>query len=140
MTESGILLKDGTTLEVDLVVFATGFDMMHYKDVPMVNQWQNRSPFYLELLQIANGKTFDDFWSDVPYAFQGVLHPNFPNYFMLLGPQSGQIHGAGSVYYGEMQAELIMNILKKVLESSMNTIFYVKNSRPKQYFLINNRE
>jgi len=109
MTESGILLKDGTTLEVDLVVFATGFDMMHYKDVPM----------------IANGKTFDDFWSDVPYAFQGVLHPNFPNYFMLLGPQSGQIHGAGSVYYGEMQAELIMNILKKVLEEGKST-FQVK--------------
>ena len=38
MTESGIVLKDGSTLEVDLVVFATGFDMMHYKDVPMVNQ------------------------------------------------------------------------------------------------------
>ena len=40
MTENGILLKDGSTLEVDLVVFATGFDMMHYKDVPMVNQYE----------------------------------------------------------------------------------------------------
>ena len=44
---------------------------------------------------------------------------------MLLGPQAGQIHGAGSVYYSEMQAELFVNILRKVLEEGKST-FQVK--------------
>ena len=61
----------------------------------------------------------------MPYAFQGALHPNFPNYFMLLWPQSGQLHGAGALYYSEMQAELFVNILRKVLEEGKST-FQVK--------------
>ena len=36
MTEKGIKLKNGSELEVDLIVLATGFDLYHYKDVPMV--------------------------------------------------------------------------------------------------------
>ena len=51
-------------------VLATGYDLYHYKDQPIT----------------ANGKNFDDFWSNSPpYAWSGVLHPNFPNYFMMLG-------------------------------------------------------
>ena len=54
-------------------VLATGYDMYHYKDQPIR----------------AHGKTFDDFWSDTaPFAWSGVLHPNFPNYFMMLGKYS----------------------------------------------------
>ena len=37
---------------------------------------------------------------------------------MMLGPQTGQIHGVGSVYYGEMQAELILNIIRNALEGN----------------------
>ena len=53
-----------------------------------------------------------------------------PNYIMILGPQSvcilhwlltkmyqGQIHGAGSVYYGEFQAELAFRSIKYTLEN-----------------------
>lgn len=116
MTETGIKLKDGSVLEVDLIVFATGYDMFHYKDVPMV----------------ANGKNFHDFWEKTPYAFNGVLHPNFPNYFMLLGPQTGQIHGGGSVYYGEMQAELIMNIIRSVIERNYANVC-LKESKMKEW-------
>lgn len=116
LTESGIKLKDGSVLEVDLIVLATGFDMLHYKDVPMV----------------AHGKNFESFWEKTPFAFNGTLHPHFPNYFMMLGPQSGQLHGVGSVYYGEMQAEFLINILRKTLESGSKT-FQVKQSEFDQY-------
>jgi len=106
ITEKGIRLKNGDELEVDFIVLATGYDMMHYKDVPMT----------------AHGKNFDDFWSTVPYSFNGVLHSNFPNYFMMLGPQTGSIHGAGSVYYSEMQGELIMNIIRTFIERDSKTV------------------
>jgi len=36
ITENGIRLKDGGELKVDLIILATGYDMFHYKDVPMV--------------------------------------------------------------------------------------------------------
>ena len=38
------------------------------------------------------------------------------------GPQSGQIHGVGSVYYGEMQAELILNLIRRVIEGNYRNV------------------
>ena len=36
---------------------------------------------------------------------------------MILGPQSGQIHGTGSVTYGEYQAELAWRTIRHTLEN-----------------------
>ena len=60
------------------------------------------------------------------------MHPNFPNYFMMLGPQAGVIHGAGSVFYSEMQAEFFINCLRRTLETG-NKTFVVKESAFNQY-------
>jgi 4-hydroxyacetophenone monooxygenase len=84
------------------------------------------------LFKVAHGKNFESFWEKTPFAFNGTLHPHFPNYFMMLGPQSGQLHGVGSVYYGEMQAEFLINILRKTLESGSKT-FQVKQLEFDQY-------
>jgi len=38
ITENGIMLKNGDELKVDFIVLATGYDMFHYKEVPMVRK------------------------------------------------------------------------------------------------------
>ena len=44
---------------------------------------------------------------------------------MILGPQSGQIHGTGSVTYGENQAELAWRTIRYTLENGFEN-FEVK--------------
>jgi len=102
-TEKGIKTKTGTEHEFDLVVLCTGFNMFHYQDSEIVGR---------------DGYSVRKDWDEgVPYAHLGCQLPKLPNYFMILGPQSGQVHGAGSVYYGEFQCELAFRSIKHVLEN-----------------------
>ena len=50
------------------------------------------------------------------------------NYFALLGPQSGILHGPGSVYMGEMQTELCLNVIRKMTEENHATFNLKQNA------------
>lgn len=102
-TEKGIRTKNGTEHEFDLIVMCTGFNMFHYQDSKIIGR---------------DGYSVQDDWDKgIPYANNGCQIPKMPNYIMILGPQSGQVHGAGSVYYGEFQAELAFRSIKHTLEN-----------------------
>jgi 4-hydroxyacetophenone monooxygenase len=76
----GIETTDGTVYEVDVVVTATGFEVMRYL-------WPAD---YLG----KGGVNIHDFWSkDGPRAYLGMMTPNFPNMFMLYGPNSQPLSG-----------------------------------------------
>jgi cation diffusion facilitator CzcD-associated flavoprotein CzcO len=70
----GIVTADGILHEVDLVVFATGFDARAYVR-PM------------EIVGEA-GTSLNEVWADGPHAYRSVAVPGFPNMFMLMGPHS----------------------------------------------------
>lgn len=80
-TESGIVMADGTAREVDVVVSATGFDVLKYL-------WPAR---YKGL----GGQDLHDFWDagDGPRAYLSMMVPGFPNLFMLYGPNSQPLTG-----------------------------------------------
>ena len=56
-----------------------------------------------------NGFNIQKHWENgkTPYLFAGCQIRGLPNYFMMMGPQSCQPHGPGSVTYGEHQVELV---------------------------------
>jgi cation diffusion facilitator CzcD-associated flavoprotein CzcO len=70
----GVVMADGTRVEVDVLVYATGFDVHAYM-----------RPMNVTGL---NGVTIDEVWKDNIYAYRGVALPSFPNLFMLYGPFS----------------------------------------------------
>ena len=70
--------------------------------------------------------------TNVPYARTGCQIKGCPNYFMILGPQSGQIHGTGSVTYGEHQAELAWRTIRHTLENGFQN-FEVKAEKFDQW-------
>ncbi|WP_445398302.1 flavin-containing monooxygenase [Streptomyces sp. LE64] len=74
ITERGILTCDGVEREADVIVFATGF----------------RTDAFMRSMKIMgkSGRTLEDFWSNGPKAYQTVALPGFPNFFMLVGPNS----------------------------------------------------
>jgi len=75
LTRTGIETADGTVRDVDVIIAATGFQVMRYL-----------AP--ARFIGVA-GTELHDFWSsDGPRAYIGMMVPHFPNMFMLYGPNS----------------------------------------------------
>ncbi|GAA5167125.1 NAD(P)/FAD-dependent oxidoreductase [Pseudonocardia eucalypti] len=70
----GIVTADGRLHELDVLVLATGFD----------------ARAYLRPIELTgpNGRTLSEAWAEGPRAYRTVALPDFPNFFMLMGPHS----------------------------------------------------
>jgi cation diffusion facilitator CzcD-associated flavoprotein CzcO/acetyl esterase/lipase len=77
IVETGVELAD-ETIEVDAVVFATGFDAMTGAMVS-VN------------ISGRNGLTLKQAWSEGPKTYLGLMAAEFPNLFMITGPGSPSV-------------------------------------------------
>jgi len=75
VTAKGIRLADGTEHELDVLIFATGFDA---------------STGALTRIDVRgrDGRTIRDVWADGPQTHLGITVAGFPNMFMLSGPQT----------------------------------------------------
>ncbi|MHA6130795.1 flavin-containing monooxygenase [Pseudomonas fluorescens group sp. PF-1] len=73
ITEKGIRTADGVEHELDVLVFATGFDAVdgNYKRIDIRGR---------------NDVSIADHWRDGPSSYLSVATSNFPNMFMILGP------------------------------------------------------
>lgn len=76
ITPNGIVTGDGVEREVDVLVFATGYE---------VDRFASRIP-----ITGRNGMRLDDAWSDGAQAYLGLTTSGFPNLFMLYGPNTNQ--------------------------------------------------
>jgi cation diffusion facilitator CzcD-associated flavoprotein CzcO len=89
----GVVTADGTLHEVDVLVFATGFDARAYvRPMTIVGE---------------RGQTLDEVWADGPHAYRSIAVPGFPNLFMLMGPHS-PIANQSLVPVAEDQADYAM--------------------------------
>jgi 4-hydroxyacetophenone monooxygenase len=80
LTPKGIETADGTVREVDTIVTATGFQVVKYL-------WPARYTG-------KGGVDLHDYWAvDGPRAYLGMMVPNFPNLFMIYGPNSQPLSG-----------------------------------------------
>lgn len=71
---NGIKLSDGTVYNLDVIVFATGFDAVDgmYHEISIVGQ---------------NGRTLEDHWADGAKSYLATTMNGFPNMFVVNGPQ-----------------------------------------------------
>lgn len=92
-----LITEDGTELGVDVVVCATGYAAADYLgQIDVVGE---------------KGITLRDTWCDGAYAYLGMAVPDFPNLFMLYGPNTNV--GSNSVIFMlEAQAQYIVRALK----------------------------
>jgi len=83
VTETGVVLGDGRAIELDALIFGTGF----------------RTREFVAPMRIAgrDGRTLEDAWSDLPHAWHGLAVPGIPNMFLIYGPNT--FGGSGSAIY-----------------------------------------
>ncbi len=92
-----LMTEDGTELDVDIVLCATGY----------------AAADYLGQIDVAGERsvTMRETWSDGAYAYLGMAVPGFPNFFMLYGPNTNV--GSNSVIFMlEAQARYIVRALE----------------------------
>ena len=68
----GIVDSEGVLHELDVLVYATGFDTHAYMRPMTVTG--------------LDGVTIDDLWREGVYSYRGVAVPSMPNFFLLTGP------------------------------------------------------
>jgi len=97
ITETGVTLVDGTRFDLDVLIFATGFDAVdgNYTRVAI----QGRDGVSLRDHWAANGG---------PTTYLGSFVPGFPNFFMLTGPNSPFTNLPPTI---ETQVEFISDIV-----------------------------
>ncbi len=95
----GVVTADGELHEVDLLVYATGFDARAYvRPLTVVGE---------------GGLTLDEAWADGPTAYRSVAVPGFPNLFMLMGPHS-PIGNQSLIPIAEDQADYALWWINKI--------------------------
>ena len=94
---NGVRTEDGRLHELDVLVLATGFDGHNFMR-PMVVTGKS-------------GQTLDEAWSDAAEAYRSVAVPDFPNFFMLVGPNS-PIGNFSLIEISEWQLSYIMQLIE----------------------------
>jgi cation diffusion facilitator CzcD-associated flavoprotein CzcO len=95
----GIRTADGSLHELDVLVLATGF----------------RVDRFMRPMEVVGrgGVTLDDVWRDSPSAYMSVSMPDFPNFFMLNGP-NGPVGNFSLIDVAELQFAYIMQLVDRV--------------------------
>ena len=64
-----------------------------------------------------------DAWAnDNPTAYLGLTVPDFPNFFVMLGPNSGPAHGGSVIFQSECQSRYITACLVEMIERDIAAI------------------
>ena len=106
-TRTGIVTADGIEREVDVVVMCTGFD-------------PRGSLTGFEVVG-HDGKTLAEKWQDHTEAYYGIQVAGFPNFFVLVGPNTGLGHNS-IVFMVEAQVHYIMQCLDLMRRGDFSNI------------------
>jgi len=96
LTPKGIRTSDGVEHELDVLIFATGFDAVDGNYTRMD-------------IRGRGGETIQDHWKEGPTSYLGITTAGFPNMFMILGPNGPFTNLPPSI---ETQVEWISQLVK----------------------------
>ncbi len=97
ITEGGVLDARGVEHRVDTIIFGTGFQVT---DPPISHRVVGR-----------DGDTLAERWAGSPKAHLGMAVAGYPNFFMLLGPNTGLGHNSVLLMI-EAQVNYLMQVLR----------------------------
>tara|TARA_R110000787_G_scaffold58878_1_gene133698 strand:+ start:400 stop:1890 length:1491 start_codon:yes stop_codon:yes gene_type:complete len=103
----GIVTKDGKLHEVDVICLATGYHAAEHM-LPMT-------------MEVENGPTLAEAWRHGPRGYRTVSMPGFPNFFMVMGPNS-PVGNISLASVAETQSEHIVRFIKMWADGKFQTL------------------
>jgi 4-hydroxyacetophenone monooxygenase len=105
VSEAGKIVSAGRDYEVDVIVLATGFEAAKILS-PMV-------------LSGKSGEQIIDLWEgDNARAYLGITVPDYPNLFLLYGPNTNLGHGGSIIFHTECQTRYVISCIRELVEGS----------------------
>ncbi len=126
ITKSGLVTKDGTTREVDVLVCATGYNVFN----------RTCTPGY-ELIG-KDGVNLGEFWEENRFqAYEGATVPGFPNLFLFMGPYSA----AGASYFTmiDTQSKHMTRCLREARKRGANYVEVKEPAHARDFEKVNRR-
>lgn len=105
--DRSIVTADGAEREIDTIIFGTGF---HVTDPAVADRVRGR-----------DGVLLRDVWRDGMSAYRGTTVAGFPNFFMLIGPNTGLGH-TSMVVMAEAQIGYVLDAVRTMQSRGIETL------------------
>jgi 4-hydroxyacetophenone monooxygenase len=102
ITASGVKTTDGEERPADVLIYGTGFEASHF----------------LTPMKVTGRKGIDinEHWDGDARAYMGITIPNFPNFYMLYGPNTNIVVNGSIIYFSECEVRYVMGCLRLLAE------------------------
>lgn len=104
VTPDGIRTRDGRHVHADVLILATGFQTTSFL-APM-------------RIEGRDGRVLEDVWRDGAEAYLGITVPDFPNLFLLYGPNTNLGHNS-IIFMLECQIRYILGCVRALAERDL---------------------
>ena len=99
---TGIVTKGGKQHDGDVIVYATGFQ-------------SNRITFPMKIVGRGGIELAQQWEGDNPRAYLGITVPNFPNFFMMYGPNTNIVVNGSIIFFSECEMRYILSCIEHLL-------------------------
>jgi cation diffusion facilitator CzcD-associated flavoprotein CzcO len=104
---NGVRTSDGVLHELDVLVLATGFKVNAFtRPITVIGR---------------NGTNLDELWAARPLAYLSISVPEFPNFFMLNGP-NGPVGNFSLIEVAELQFTYVMQLIERLRSAEFREI------------------
>ncbi|MEY4514183.1 MAG: hypothetical protein RLZZ450_6305 [Pseudomonadota bacterium] len=124
LNEQGIATTKGQQVDLDLIVYSTGYDATDgVISYPVIGK---------------GSVSLHDQWREFPRAYLGTTLPGFPNFFVVTGPNTGIGH-TSAIFVIEAQMEYIRRAIAEVVARGGRSV-EVKAAAEDEYTTMIHRE
>ena len=113
----GIRTDTGRLHELDVIVLATGFEVDRFMRPTVITG--------------LDGRTLEEAWADGPTAYLSVSIPEFPNLFMLNGP-NGPVGNFSLIQVAELQMDYILQLVRR-LQAGLSTEIHATEAAMREH-------
>ncbi|WP_420381795.1 NAD(P)/FAD-dependent oxidoreductase [Novosphingobium sp.] len=103
--DGGIVLADGTRIDCDAILLATGYNLFFGRQFDITGR---------------SGKTLKDAFDPYPYSYEGMLIPDFPNFVFMGAPYSYLV--ANHAVVSEQQVHYIIELLQWMVDENLSSV------------------
>lgn len=114
ITPKGIITEDGVEHEFDVLIFGTGFKAQDFL-FPMKVSGRH-------------GQDLHEMWKGDARAYKGVTVPNFPNLYLMYGPNTNIVVNASIIFFSESEAHYMVELMKTMSEKGVHAADVTKEA------------
>jgi 4-hydroxyacetophenone monooxygenase len=108
ITDTGVRMNDGTEYEFDVLIYGTGFQA---------------SNFLMPMKVVGrDGVDLHERWEGDARAYLGLTVPDFPNLFMLYGPNTNIVINGSIIYFTECEVHYMVECVRMLLERGKRSL------------------